>query len=68
MRFWTSPYFFLTMTPLFGSGNFILAKGIVVQELPPGTISLIRFSIAALALFMAVRYQARKGTEKKTIS
>jgi drug/metabolite transporter (DMT)-like permease len=56
------------MTPLFGSGNFILAKGIVVQELPPGTISLIRFSIAALALFMAVRYQARKGTEKKTIS
>lgn len=50
MRFdWKSPYFLLTMTTLFWGANAVVGK-LLVNELPPLTITALRWVVAALIL------------------
>ena len=47
----TSPYLLLALVPLIWSTNFILGK-ILVESLPPFTITTVRFGVASLILML----------------
>lgn len=57
-----SPYFYLIAAPVLWSGNFIISKGVLVNELPPVTITAARFTIAALGLWVLITASRKRGS------
>lgn len=53
---WKSPYFLLTMATLFWGANAVVGK-IVVHELPPLTITALRWGVAAVILVPYAYYR-----------
>lgn len=57
--FWRQPYILLTLTPLFWAGNAVLGR-VVVDEVPPATLSEIRWT-GALLFFLPFAWRELKA-------
>ena len=57
-----SPFVYLTIVPFIWSTNYVMGK-VIVKDIPPMTITAIRFTIAAILLAVLLKYQ-EKGFPK----